>query len=82
MNFFEKIWNWIDTTLKGIGLDGFVLNMYEKYVVGIHELFKILIMILFVIIVILGVISFVKKMTKLFITLAIIVIGIIFLSKK
>lgn len=80
--FFVNIWLKIDDVLKGLKLDEHILRLYDTHVSPLHELFKWLLVILLLIIVILGSITFAKKMIKLFLVIAIIAAIIIFLSKK
>lgn len=80
--FFVNIWLKIDDVLKGLKLDEHILRLYDTYVSPLHELFKWLLVILLLIIVVLGSITFAKKMIKLFLVIAIIAAIIIFLSKK
>lgn len=82
LNVFVMIWEWIDTFLKKIHLDDLINNGLDKYFFNLHELFKILIVILLAIIIILGAIQLVKKFFKLAIVLTIILVVVYFVSAK
>jgi len=81
-NFFTNIHGSINNYLmETLNLDGLILGLYEQYVQPIPELFKILGAVFLIIVIILGVISFVKKMLKLFIVIAIIMAIVFFASQ-
>ena len=79
MNFFENIYGsingWMQNTFR---FDEIALGLYDQFIVPLPEIFKILGSVLLGIIIVLGVISFVKKMLKLFVVLAVI-LAIVFL---
>ncbi len=64
-----------------LNLDGFFMGLYEQYVVPIPEVFKILGAVFLIIVIILGTISFVKKMLKLFIVILVIMAIVFFASQ-
>ena len=80
--FFETLYGkfngFLQTTLD---IDGKVLALYDQFVVPLPEIIKILGMVFLGIIIVLGVISFVKKMLKLFIVLAVI-LAIVFFATQ
>ena len=80
-NFFQKIWIFINEKLMQLDFDGKIVGLYEKFIATLPELFKWLLLVLTIIILILGIISFVKKTFKVSIILGII-IGVIFLIFK
>jgi hypothetical protein len=53
-------------------IDGTLIGLYQQFIAPIDELFKIVGVVFVGIILVLGVLSFVKKMLKLFIVLAVI----------
>lgn len=78
-NFFENIYGsingWMQSTFR---FDEIAIDLYNQFIVPLPEIIKILGSVLLGIIIVLGVISFVKKMLKLFIVLAVI-LAIVFL---
>lgn len=80
--FFESLYGrfngFLQTTLD---IDGKVLALYDQFVVPLPEIIKILGMVFLAIVIVLGVISFVKKMLKLFIVLAVI-LAIVFFATQ
>lgn len=78
-NFFVNIYGSINEWLKSIfQFDQVMMDLYNEFIVPLPELVKILGGILLVIIIVLGTISFVRKMLKLFIVIAVI-LAIVFL---
>ncbi len=77
-NFFENIYGsvngWMQSTIQ---FDQIAVDLYNQFVVPLPEIIKILGTGLLAIIIVFGVISFVKKTMKLFIVIAVI-LGIIF----
>ena len=77
--FFENIYGsvngWMQNTIQ---FDQIAMDLYSQFIVPLPEIVKILGAGLLAVIIVLGVISFVKKMLKLFIVIAVI-LGIIFL---
>ena len=80
--FFESLYGrfngFLQTTLD---LDGKVLALYDQFIVPLPELIKLVGMVFLGIVIVLGVISFVKKMLKLFIVLAVI-LAIVFFATQ
>jgi hypothetical protein len=81
-NFFTNIFGSVnDYLIETLNLDGLFIGLYEQYVQPIPELFKILGAAFLLIVIVLGMISFVKKMLKLFIVIAIIMAIVFFASQ-
>ena len=80
--FFESLYGrfngFLQTTLD---IDGKVLALYDQFIVPLPELIKVVGMVFLGIVIVLGVISFVKKMLKLFIVLAVI-LAIVFFATQ
>jgi len=80
--FFETLYGkfngFLQTTLD---IDGKVLALYDQFIVPLPELIKVVGMVFLGIIIVLGVLSFVKKMLKLFIVLAVI-LAIVFFATQ
>lgn len=80
--FFESLYgrfnDFLQTTLD---IDGKVLALYDQFIVPLPEIIKIVGMVFLGIVIVLGVISFVKKMLKLFIVLAVI-LAIVFFATQ
>lgn len=75
IDFFAKTGSQIDGWLKStINLDQKIIDLYQSYVVPLPEIYKILGAILLLIIIVLGVFSFIKKAMKLFLVIAVIAI--------
>ena len=80
--FVERIFGGFNNLLKSwIGFDEKILNLYNQFIEPQPEIFKILGLVFLSIIIVLGVISFVKKMLKLFIVIAVI-LGIVLLLSQ
>ena len=75
VGLYDSVNGWMQSTFR---FDEIVMDLYNQFIVPLPEIVKILGSVLLGIIVVLGVISFVKKMLKLFIVLAVI-LAIIFL---
>ena len=80
-NFFINIWETINNWIGKFDLDGRLIGLYNEYVAPIKELFKWALLVFLVIIVILGLITFIKKSIKTFVVLSILAIVIIWLTK-
>ncbi len=86
MGFFEKVWSWIKSLFGGIDnwmiktfkFDVITLDLYEKLIVPLPEWVKWLGVVGIAILLVLGVISLIKKSIKLVIVIAVI-LGIILL---
>jgi hypothetical protein len=80
--FVEKIFGGFNNLLiDWIGFDEKILSLYDQFIAPQPELFKILGLVFLSIIIVLGVMSFVKKMLKLFIVIAVI-LGIVLLLSQ
>lgn len=78
-DFFSNIYGTVNDWIRNlIHFDQVFMDLYNQFIVPLPELIKILGAGLLVIIIVLGVISFVKKMLKLFIVIAVI-LAIVFL---
>ena len=80
--FFESIYvrfnGFLQTTLN---IDEKLIGLYEEFVVPLPELIKIVGIVFAGIILVLGVLSFVKKMLKLFIVLAVILAIVLLITQ-
>jgi len=82
VSFFNMIRESINNFIQGIwSIDNFVISFYAEHIAPLDELVKLALFILFSIIVLLGVISLIKKSLKLVITIALIVIAVILLNQ-
>jgi hypothetical protein len=71
--FFGGIWGSFNNFLENtIQFDNLILGLYDEFISGFPEVFKIVGAVFLGIIIVFGVISFVKKLLKLFIVLAVI----------
>lgn len=71
LNIFVNIWEWLDKTLNNLfGLDN-LINELVGFYFDLHSLFRVLIFAFLAIILVLGIISFVKKLLKIFIVLVV-----------
>mgnify|MGYP000854169448 CR=1 FL=1 len=68
---------WLESTLQ---FDNNLLGLYNDYIAPIPELFKLVGAVFLGIIIVLGTASFVKKMLKLFLVLAVIIIIVMAVS--
>ena len=66
---YDKFNDFLSSTLD---IDGRLIGLYEDFVMPLDEIFKIVGVVFLSIIIVLGILSFVKKMLKLFIVLAVI----------
>jgi hypothetical protein len=81
-DFVDKIFGGFNNLIKDwIGFDEKILGLYDQFIAPQPEIFKILGAVFLGIIIVLGVISFVKKMLKLFIVIAVI-LGIVLLLSQ
>jgi hypothetical protein len=81
-NLVNSIFGGFNNLLQDwIGFDEKILGLYEKFITPQPEVFKIIGFAFFSIIVVLGVISFAKKMIKLFIVIAVI-LAIVLLTSQ
>lgn len=80
--FFGSIHEGINGFLQRIlDIDGRLLSLYDEFVMPLPELVKVAGIIFLTIIIVLGVMSFAKKMLKLLIILAIIFVVIMALTR-
>lgn len=69
----ESVYNSFDEFLQNtLNIDGTLIDLYEQFITPLPELIKIVGTVFVAIILVLGILSFVKKMLKLFIVLAVI----------
>jgi hypothetical protein len=81
LNFINSIFGDINGFLQNlIGLDKLILNLYDQFIKPLPELVKIPGTVLLLVIIILGTIQFVKKMLKLFVVMAVILVIVLALS--
>jgi hypothetical protein len=87
------VWEWIQSLFgllygrfntflqDSLDIDGKLISLYNEFVAPLPEVIKIAGLAFLAIIIVLGVFSFIKKMLKLFIVIAIILAIIMFLSR-
>lgn len=78
VNIYESANGWMQSAF---GFDTIILDLYNQFIVPLPELVKILGAGLLAIIIVLGVISFVKKMLKLFIVIAVILAIVVLVTQ-
>lgn len=81
VNFFENIWIKINELIGKLNIDLIIHNFYSKYIASIPELFKWLLLGFTLMLLIIGLISFIKKTFKVVIVIGIIV-ALVFLFTK
>lgn len=82
LNFFTNIYGSINEWLRSaFQFDQVITDLYSQFIVPLPELIKILGSILLAVIIVLGAISFVKKMLKLFIVIAVILAIVFFVTQ-
>ncbi|PKK97485.1 MAG: hypothetical protein CVV58_01040 [Tenericutes bacterium HGW-Tenericutes-3] len=80
--FFESIYGRFNGFLADtIDLDGKLLGLYDQFVSPLPELIKIVGVVFVGIVIVLGTISFVKKMLKLFVVLAVILAIVVLITQ-
>jgi len=80
--FFESIYGRFNGFLADtLDLDGKLLVLYDQFVSPLPELIKIVGVVFVGIVIVLGTISFVKKMLKLFIVLAVILAIVVLITQ-
>lgn len=80
--FFESIYGKFNGFLADtLDLDGKLLGLYDQFVAPLPELIKIVGVVFVGIVIVLGTISFVKKMLKLFIVLAVILAIVLLITQ-
>ena len=77
-NLIGSLDGWLESTIQ---LDDRVLGFYQDIIVPIPEVFKLLGALLFVVIVIMGTFTFIKKLLKLFIVIAVIIVIVLAISQ-
>ena len=78
LGLYDKFNNFLAETLD---IDGKLIDLYQEFVVPLPEIIKIVGIAFTAIIIVLGVIAFVKKMLKLFIVLAVILAIVLILTR-
>jgi hypothetical protein len=80
--FFFSLYDRFNDFLRNtLDIDGTLLGLYDQFIAPIDEVFKIVGVVFLGIIIVLGVLSFVKKMLKLFIVLAVILAIVVLISQ-
>ena len=80
--FFESLYGRFNDFLRdALDIDGQLIGLYDQFVSPLDEVFKIVGVVFLSIIIVLGVLSFVKKMLKLFIVLAVILAIVVLVSQ-
>jgi hypothetical protein len=80
--FLVSIYERFNSFLQGaLDIDGRLIGLYEEFVMPLPELFKIVGVVFTGIVIVLGVLSFVKKMLKLFIVLAVILAIVVLITQ-
>jgi hypothetical protein len=77
-NLIGSLAGWLESTIQ---LDSRILGFYEDIIVPIPEVFKLLGALLFVVIMIMGTFTFIKKLLKLFIVIAVIIVIVLAISQ-
>jgi len=78
LNLYDKFNSFLQDTLD---IDGKLISLYQEFIVPLPEIIKIVGIVFLGIIIVLGVLSFVKKMLKLFIVLAVILAIVLILTR-
>lgn len=78
LSLYDKINGFLQDTLD---IDGKLIGLYQEFIVPLPEIIKIVGIVFTGIIIVLGVLSFVKKMLKLFIVLAVILAIVLILTR-
>ena len=78
MSIYDRFNDFLQATLD---IDGRLLGLYQEFVVPLPELIKIVGVVFTGIVIVLGVLSFVKKMLKLFIVLAVILAIVVLITQ-
>lgn len=77
-NLIGTLDGWLESTIQ---FDDRVVAFYQDIIVPIPEVFKLLGAILFAVIVIMGTFTFIKKLLKLFIVIAVIIVIVLAISQ-
>ena len=78
LGLYDKFNAFLQDTLD---IDGKLISLYQEFIVPLPEIIKIVGIVFTGIIIVLGVLSFVKKMLKLFIVLAVILAIVLILTR-
>ena len=78
LNIYERLNTFLQDTLD---IDGKLIGLYQEFIVPLPEIIKIVGIVFLGIIIVLCVLSFVKKMLKLFVVLAVILAIVFFLTR-
>lgn len=78
LSIYDRFNDFLRTTLD---IDGRLIGLYQEFVTPLPEIIKIVGVVFLGIIIVLGVLSFVKKMLKLFIVLAVILAIVMLLTQ-
>lgn len=80
--FFQRIYGGFNDFLQNtFHFDDKIISLYNQFIVPLPEIIKILGSVFLAIIIVLGVISFVKKMLKLFIVIAVILAIVLLITQ-
>lgn len=77
-SLYDRFNDFLQSTLD---IDGRLIGLYQEFVVPLPELIKIVGIVFTGIVVVLGVLSFVKKMLKLFVVLAVILAIVVLITQ-
>lgn len=77
-SLYERFNDFLQSTLD---IDGRLISLYQEFVVPLPELIKIVGIVFTGIVIVLGVLSFVKKMLKLFVVLAVILAIVVLITQ-
>lgn len=78
LSLYDRFNDFLQATLD---IDGRLIGLYQEFVVPLPELIKIVGIVFTGIIIVLGVLSFVKKMLKLFVVLAVILAIVVLITQ-
>jgi type IV secretory pathway VirB2 component (pilin) len=78
LGLYDKFNDFLANTLD---IDGKLIDLYQEFIVPLPEIIKIVGIVFTGIIIVLGVLSFVKKMLKLFVVLAVILAIVLILTR-
>jgi hypothetical protein len=78
LNLYDKFNSFLQDTLDIVGK---FISLYQEFIVPLPEIIKIVGIVFLGIIIVLGVLSFVKKMLKLFVVLAVILAIVLILTR-
>lgn len=78
LGIYDKFNTFLQDTLD---IDGKLIGLYEEFIVPLPEVIKIVGIVFTAIIIVLGILSFVKKMLKLFVVLAVILAIVLIITR-